>query len=99
MGKGKRLAKNRIRLLDAKNVFARVLDEAVREMGILDNVTTQKQLDGLINECINECYASAWSEFIEWVLYENDAKARTLDHIRASGGIWGEAAGRLTTLY
>jgi uncharacterized HAD superfamily protein len=51
------------------------------EHGITYETCTKKDVDVIIAICTSE-FDNTWNDLMEYILYKEDAKARTLDFIR-----------------
>jgi len=75
-------------LIDVKYLFSVILSDKMGEMGIDHNRYTQDEIKSFVNECVDKVYAQAWAEFMAWVEFGDDKKAKTLAAIHALRGSW-----------
>ena len=69
--------------IDAHVKFAKILEDMLDEKGIDHNNYTQKELHQFIKDGTSisqEC----WEEYLLWVLYGDDKKAKTRAMLRAN---------------
>lgn len=82
-----------VRLLDSLDVFACVVDELMGDMGLDSRKYTRDEIRYMVRECFS-VHEECWQEFVLWVIYGNDKRAKTLAVMRAGrnlGNIYSNA--------
>ena len=70
-------------LLDALDLYAQVMNEILSEMGVDSRNYTREDLHELARAGFAE-FNKIYDEFVLWVLYGNDKRARTMAMMRAA---------------
>ena len=71
-----------VHLEDALDLYAKVMDEILSEMGVNGHDWTREDLHDLARTGFAE-FQKIYDEFILWVVYGNDKKAQTMAMLRA----------------
>lgn len=72
------------RLLDANELFAQTLEELMHEMGFSLSRYTRDDIRMTVRIACEEAREVSWADFIQWVRFGDDEKAKTRDIIRTS---------------
>lgn len=80
----------------ADKKFTDALSELMTELGYDYNNYTKKEIDSMLYACCRE-FDSIWDDFVLWVLYGDDKKARTIALIRT--GVRKNFSSHLDILY
>ena len=75
--------KDEVKLLDALDLYGEVMNQILAEMEVDGSKYTREELHQLARAGFDE-FDRTYEEFILWVLYGDDQKAKTLARIRAS---------------
>jgi hypothetical protein len=70
-------------LLDALELYAQVMNEILAEMGVDSREYSREQLHELARAGFAE-FNGIYNDFILWVLYGNDKRAKTMAMVRAA---------------
>lgn len=80
-----------VHLEDAWDLYAKTMDEILSEMGVNGQDWTREDLHDLARTGFAE-FQKIYDEFILWVVYGNDKRAKTMAIMRAmrgkGKGIW-----------
>lgn len=80
-----------VHLEDAWDLYAQAMDEILGEMGVNGQDWTREDLHDLARTGFAE-FQKIYDEFILWVIYGNDKRAKTMAIMRAmrgkGNGIW-----------
>ena len=74
--------------IDVSQVFSEALAQLMTEMGMTRDRYTDDEIVRIVRSCVSEEYANVWDEFIDWVLYGDDRKAKTKAMIRMGRSAW-----------
>lgn len=70
-------------LLDALELYAQVMNEILAEMGVDSREYSREQLHELARAGFAE-FNGIYNDFVLWVLYGNDKRAKTMAMVRAA---------------
>ena len=70
-------------LLDALDLYAQVMNDILSEMGVDSRNYSREQLHELARAGFAE-FNGIYNEFVLWVLYGNDKRAKTMAMVRAA---------------
>ena len=76
------------RLISAKLAFSNVVATLMEEMAITHDTYSDEEISALVRACVRDGFSQTWEEFLQWVMYGDDQKAKTIAEIRAGRGMW-----------
>lgn len=71
-----------VHLEDAWDLYAKTMDEIMQEIGISSDKFTREDLHDLARTGFGE-FQKIYDEFILWVIYGNDKRAKTMAILKA----------------